>query len=103
MNLEGKPTKGRPRLEIVGIPKGVGEHALCLPQSVINLQGGAVMSNMLQLLSEKDREILRAYLIRRLEEIKHLKKDDESYWFGASMELEMAMDELLGEEPPTET
>lgn len=91
-----------PPLEAVGGLKGLGERDFCLPLSVSNLKGGAVMVDVPQLLTEEDRKILRDYLIRRLEEVRALKKGDEDFWLGASMELEMAMDELLGEEPPEE-
>lgn len=64
-------------------------------------KGGAAMSDEYQLSSERDREVLRAYLCRRLKELEGTKNVDEGYWLAATMEVELAMDELLGEEVPT--
>lgn len=63
------------------------------------------MSDNIQILSEKDRAVLREYLQRRLDVIRAemrltIDAEEISNASGAEMEILFAFDELLGEEPP---
>lgn len=58
-----------------------------------------------QLVSESDRAVLREYLAKRYKQLKREarradSKNELMYAEGAEMEIELAFDELLGEEPP---
>lgn len=63
---------------------------------------------MTQLASEPDRLVLREYLTKRLQQLKREEgrageKEEAAYCEGAIMEIELAFDELLGEESPAFT